>query len=57
MSDYKTAKNRLNKAKTKLDLERLDKSLARIYDAGVFTESEYQKLTVSVMVKMAKIGE
>jgi hypothetical protein len=57
MSEYKTAKSRINNAKTISELEELDVNIMYIYDIGLFTVREYQKLDILIMEKIAKIGE
>jgi hypothetical protein len=52
MSDeYKAALERLNKANTIQELERLERSFERIYNAGFFTVTEYGRLDLKLMNK------
>lgn len=48
-SNYKSFTKRINKAQTKADLEKLAVSLDRLYDSGIFTESELQRLDHKIM--------
>lgn len=52
--NYKAARARLDKAKTREELIKLDQSFTRLYDAGVLTPQEYMKLDTSIMKKMFK---
>lgn len=49
--EYKSAIKRINKASTEDELLRVEKSLARLYGNGVFSESEYRKLDALLLAK------
>jgi len=51
VSDYITFKKRINKATTQHELDRLDISLDRLWNAGVFTQSEFIRLDSAILDK------
>jgi hypothetical protein len=53
--EYKAALQRLNKANTSQELERLERSLERIYNAGFLTVSEYGRLDLKLIHKQFDI--
>ena len=53
--EYKSALKRLNKANTSQELERLERSLERIYNAGFLTVSEYGRLDLKLIHKQFDI--
>ena len=53
--EYKSALQRLNKANTIEELERLERSLERIYNAGFLTVSEYGRLDLKLIHKQFDI--
>jgi hypothetical protein len=53
--EYKSALQRLNKANTIQELERLERSLERIYNAGFLTVSEYGRLDLKLIHKQFDI--
>ena len=52
MNNIQSANKRIRECGTVADCLKLDKSLARLYDAGQFTAKEYGKLDASLMHKM-----
>jgi hypothetical protein len=57
MTNYQTAIKRINKAKTSLDIKRLDRSLANIYELGFFTEKEMMRLECKLLDQINAILE
>jgi hypothetical protein len=55
-SEYNSAVLRVNKANTKEELNKLEKSLIRCYNAGVLNEKELSKLDEKIMHKLALLG-
>ena len=53
--EYKTALQRLKKANTIEELNRLDRSFERVYNAGCFTVSEYSRLVTKLTDKEVKL--
>ena len=48
-SNYKSFVKRIKMASTKADLDKLDKSLYRLHNVGIFTDSEYQRLDQKII--------
>lgn len=57
MTNYQTAIKRINKAKTSLDIKRLDRSLTNIYELGFFTEKEMMRLECKLLDQINAILE
>jgi plasmid replication initiation protein len=57
MSNYMSMKQRINRAETTDDLERLSKSLDRLYTAGIFSINEFQRLDILTVERHAQIEE
>jgi hypothetical protein len=55
-SEYNSAVLRVNKANTKEELNKLEKSLICCYNAGVLNEKELSKLDEKIMHKLALLG-
>lgn len=49
--EYKAFNNRINEAQTTEQLQRLEKSLTRLFDAGIFSPSQYSRLDIKLMDK------
>jgi hypothetical protein len=49
--------HRIKKAKTLQDLEKVDRAMDRLWDAGAFKAHEFTRLSVSVMDRSVAIGE
>jgi hypothetical protein len=54
MTNYQSALVRLNKAATAEELNRLERSFERVYNAGCFTVSEYVRLDRKLVDKLIK---
>lgn len=54
LTNYQSALARLSRANTPEDYAKLDASLDRCYNAGVLTVSEYERLTVKLMMKQCQ---
>ena len=50
-----SAMRRIERADTVADLQRLERSLQRLYDAGILTQSEYARLDGKLFDKIARI--
>ncbi len=57
MTNYATMAARIRKAESKADLARLESSLTRLYNAGVFTPNELGRLDFLLMDTNAKMKE
>jgi len=55
MSDYQTMAQRINKADTLAALAKVESSLDRIFNAGIFTVNEYSKLDSKIVDKQVAI--
>jgi hypothetical protein len=55
MTNYQTLLKRIKAAKNKRELLRIDQSATRVYDAGQLTQSEFSRVCVKVMEKIAVI--
>lgn len=51
MTNYQSAKKRIDKADTKLKLEKLERSFMNLYNAGQFTVNEYSRLDSLIVDK------
>lgn len=49
--EYATFNNRIKEALTAERLQQLGRSLDRLFDAGIFTPSQYQRLDHKIMEK------
>jgi len=49
--EYKAFNNRINEAQTTEQFQRLEKSLARLFDNGIFTPEQYTRLDIKLMDK------
>jgi len=56
-SNYKSATHRVNNANTNSDLEQLVNSFTNLYNLGLLTESEYQRLDIKIVDKLIAIEE
>jgi len=57
VTDYISFKTRINKAKTQQDLDRLDISLDRLWNAGIFTQSEFIRLDSAILDKRDSVND
>lgn len=55
MTNYKSFAARIEKAKSLGELKNLEKSLDRLYNAGVFTVGEYSRLDGLILNKFDKV--
>jgi len=55
-TNYTSFKTRINKATTLQDLDRLDISLDRLWNAGVFTQAEFIRLDSAILDKMETLN-
>jgi hypothetical protein len=55
MTSYQTLINRIKTAETKQDLSKIERSAVRVYDAGQLTQSEFSRVCVKVMEKVATL--
>ena len=51
MSNFKSFSAKIKKATNKSDLDKLEKSLTLLYDAGQLTVSEFQRLDIKIIDK------
>lgn len=54
-TNYKTMANRVRKAWTTEDIKKLEISLDRLYNAGIFTPNEYMRIDNLIMRKLYQI--
>ena len=54
-NEYKSALDRLARAYTAQDLEQLENSFIRLYNAGIFTEREFMRLDAKIADKMIEV--
>ena len=52
---YQSAIDRLNKTNTKQGLTDLNYSFIRLYNAGILTERELQRLDIKIVDKLIKL--
>jgi len=57
MTNYKSAVERINKAKNKSDLDRAQLGFDRVFKAGFLTVSELRRLDGKVLQKLIELGE
>lgn len=58
MNDYEYAyRLKIQSATTRLELDRLEQSACRVYDAGLLTENELGRLAVRIMERNAEIEQ
>lgn len=55
MTNYKSFVYRIKEAQSNHDLKALEKSLDRLFNAGIFTVNEYSRLDNLIMIKFYKI--
>jgi len=55
MTNYQTMAQRINKADTLVALDKVESSLDRIFNAGIFTVNEYSKLDSKIVDKQVAI--
>ena len=55
MTNYQTMAQRINKADTLVALAKVESSLDRIFNAGIFTVNEYSKLDSKIVDKQIAI--
>jgi len=53
MSNYSSFVKRINQAETYLKLKALEASLDRLYNAGIFTVSEFKRLDSKILDKLS----
>ena len=56
-NEYKSALDRLARAHTAQDLEQLDNSFKRLYNAGIFTEQEFMRLDGKLVDKTIDVTQ
>lgn len=56
MSNYKAFTSRIRKAETLETLKNLDRSLDRLYNAGIFTTSQLKRLDLLIVDKKIELG-
>jgi len=54
-TNYQSALARINKAKDEESLLQLEKSLERLWNAGIFTASEFSRLDEKLLSKLISI--
>lgn len=54
-TNYKALSERIRAATTIADLDRLDRSMTRIYDAGQLTPAELKRLDIKIIDKEIKL--
>jgi len=55
MTNYKAMAQRINKAETMEEIRKLERSLDRLYNAGVFTVKEFAKLDGKMVDKSTEM--
>ena len=56
-SEYKSAMTRLAITHTAQDLEQLENSFTRLYNAGIFTDKEFMRLDCRLVDKMIEVAQ
>jgi len=56
-SEYESALARLARAHTAQDLEQLENSFTRLYNAGIFTDNEFMRLDGRLVDKMIEVTQ
>jgi len=56
MTNYQSALERVKRANSVHEIERLEQSLSRVYDAGQLTERELARLFVKTFEKLATLN-
>lgn len=56
-TNYTSAKKRIDKADTKFKLEKLERSLMNLYNAGQFTVNEYKRLDSLIVDKYITLAK
>ena len=56
-NEYKSALDRLARAYTAQDLEQLENSFIRLYNAGIFTEREFMRLDGKMVDKKIEVTQ
>lgn len=54
--DYRLLSAKIKKAKVLKDLDRIEKTLDRVYDVGVLTHNEFKRLDAMIVIRKIKIG-
>ena len=54
MTNYQAMARRIEKAKTIIDLNKLDSSMNRLWDAGFLTPNEFMRLDLKIVDKKIK---
>lgn len=54
MTNYASMAKRIRSCKSSDEFARADRSLDRLYNAGIFSVSEYSRLTVLIMEREAR---
>jgi len=54
--DYRLLSVKIKKAKVLKDLDRIEKTLDRVYDVGVITPNEFKRLDAMIVIRKIKIG-
>ena len=54
-TNYQAAIIRINKAASMQQLMQLDKSMLNLYNAGVLTEKEFQRLDIKIIDKLTNL--
>lgn len=52
--EYKCFRDRIHKADTVLEYRKLEKSLIRLYNAGIFTVNEFSRLDTMIFERICK---
>lgn len=50
--EYKAFNNRINEAFSMAALQRLERSLSRLFDNGIFTPAQFTRLDLKIMDRM-----
>ena len=57
MTDYESMIKRIRTATTLEDIKKIETSMVRLYEAGIFTGAEFSGLDSKVMVRLIKIDQ
>lgn len=57
MTNYESMMKRIRTATTLQDIKKIETSMVRLYEAGIFTDAEFSGLDDKVMARLIKIDQ
>ena len=57
MTNYESMMKRIRKATTLEDIRKIETSMVRLYESGIFTDEEFSGLDDKVMARLIKIDQ